>query len=171
MRHTLRLTAAFTLVTLALSGCGGVKRAGRAVGRVFGMGGKTDAWVAVVSPQGAQTLRGTVIWGPGATVAASRATVSLSGGIPLSQHPWHIHKGKCGDNGEIVGPPNEYQVLIVDTDGSVKLVNDLSFPVTPSGDFYVNVHESAANMGNIIGCGPMIPRTNPDTAKAAAPRR
>ena len=84
----------------------------------------------------------------------------------MSKHPWHIHKGKCGDNGEVLGPSTAYPILIVDTDGSVKLVADLPLAVSPSGDFYVNVHESETAMSTIVGCGNMIPRTHPDTMKA-----
>jgi hypothetical protein len=170
MKAKLRICFAIGLAAVALGACGGVKRAGRAVGRVFGVNTKTDAWVASVHPEGAQTLRGNVIWGPGAS-GGSRATVNLSGGEPLRQHPWHLHKGRCGDNGEIVGPASAYPILIVDTDGSVKLVADLPFTVTPTGDFYVNVHASETAMSTILACGNMIPRTNPDTTKQAPAKK
>ena len=147
-----------------LAACGGVKRAGRAVGRVFGIGVNTDAWVAVVNPNGAETLRGTIILGKGDAVGTARATIEVAGGTGGSNHPWHVHKGKCGDNGEIVGSPSSYDVLIVDEAGSIKHVDDLDFAVPPNGDFYVNLHKSPTQMALIVACGQLVPRTAPDTS-------
>jgi hypothetical protein len=80
-------------------------------------------------------------------------TVALAGAAPGAIHPWHIHAGRCGDNGPIVGPPAAYPPLTAGSDGTVMVTATLPFPTPMSGSFYVNVHRSPAEMGALVACG------------------
>jgi len=110
-------------------------------------------WTATIAPQSGTNLSGSATVASGATGEQTRATVTLTGGEAGAVHPWHIHSGRCGDNGPIVGPAAEYTPLTVGADGSATVTDDLPFATPTSGSYYVNVHRSATEMGTIVACG------------------
>ena len=105
---------------------------------------------------GAVQVRGTAVWSRDGD-ATSLATVSISNATPGGSHPWHIHRGRCGDNGPIVGDASGYKPLAVDDKGNASATARLTMPLPESGSFYVNVHALATNMGTIISCGNLAP--------------
>lgn len=100
---------------------------------------------------GAMQVRGTAVWLQDGN-AASRVTVTISNATPGGLHPWHIHRGRCGDNGPIVGDASAYKPLAVDDKGNASASARLNIAMPESGDYYVNVHALATNMGTIISC-------------------
>lgn len=84
---------------------------------------------------------------------SSSATISLMGAMSGARHPWHVHEGKCGTGGPIVGNPSAYAPLVVGSDGRATASADLTVALDEAYDYHVNVHESSANMANIIACG------------------
>jgi hypothetical protein len=109
-------------------------------------------WTASLVPEGGSTVTGS------ATLIAADsqqtgATVTLTGAAPGAIHPWHVHAGRCGDNGPIVGPAAAYPPLTAGSDGTVTLTATLPFPTPMSGSFYVNVHRSPAEMSALVACG------------------
>ena len=105
---------------------------------------------------GAMQVRGTAVWVRDGD-AASTVTVSISNATAGGMHPWHIHRGRCGDNGPVVGDASAYKPLAVDAKGDASAAARLEIPLPERGDYYVNVHALATNMGTIISCGNLAP--------------
>ncbi|HET7423522.1 MAG TPA: hypothetical protein VFJ92_08170, partial [Gemmatimonadales bacterium] len=57
----------------------------------------------------------------------------------------------------IVGPATSYRSLEVNNDGKATATADLPVAIPTSGQYYINVHASANNMGTIIACGNLAP--------------
>lgn len=104
---------------------------------------------------GALDIHGTAWMAPagGHTVAS----VTISNAAPGGVHPWHVHQGRCGGNGAIVGPADAYPPLNVQSDGTATAQANPDFPLPSSGDYHVNVHAASDNMGTIIACGNLAP--------------
>lgn len=79
--------------------------------------------------------------------------VSLTGLPANGTHPWHVHEGKCGDNGPIVGPPTAYPALRPGGDGHATAAASIGVDLNEARDYYVNVHLSPSQLGTIIACG------------------
>ena len=101
---------------------------------------------------GAMQVRGTAVWSQHDN-ATSRVAVTISNATAGGLHPWHIHRGRCGDNGPIVGDASAYKPLAVDAKGNASASAPLNIAMPETGDYYVNVHALATNMGTIISCG------------------
>ena len=76
----------------------------------------------------------------------TQAQVSLSNAVPGGVHPWHVHRGRCGADQGIFGPPDAYKPLKVGGNGRASSEAELSVPTPKTGEFFVNVHASAKNM-------------------------
>ena len=79
--------------------------------------------------------------------------VKLMGDAAGSVRPWHIHVGSCEKAGGVFGGGRSYTPITIDDkgDGTSKATVPVALPDT--GTYYVNIHESAANMGKIVACG------------------
>ena len=109
-------------------------------------------WSATLASDAGGPIGGTATAAPSGTAATS-ATVNLTGATPSAVHPWHIHAGRCGDNGPIVGPPSAYPPLTAGADGAATVMATIPVATPVSGNYYVNVHRSATEMGTIVACG------------------
>jgi hypothetical protein len=89
--------------------------------------------------------------------ATTRAHVEIANASPGGIHPWHVHRGQCGTDQGIVGPPDTYKPLKVGGDGKAKDDVVLAMPVPKEGAYFINVHASAANMNTIVACGNLAP--------------
>jgi hypothetical protein len=87
------------------------------------------------------------------TVAQAEIANAAPGGL----HPWHVHRGQCGSDQGILGPADAYKPLKVNGDGRATATATLDIPVPKTGDYFVNVHASSANMGTIVACGNLAP--------------
>ena len=87
----------------------------------------------------------------------TRAHAEIANAAPGGVHPWHIHRGRCGADQGILGPADSYEPLEVDGGGRATSDATLPIPLPRSGDFFVNVHASSANMGTIVACGNLAP--------------
>ena len=116
-------------------------------------------WSATLSAEGGGAIGGSATVAPSGA-AATVATVNLTGAAPGAVHPWHVHSGRCGDNGPIVGPPSAYPALTAGADGAATVTATIPVATPVSGNYYVNVHRSATEMGAIVACGnlTMTPR-------------
>jgi hypothetical protein len=85
------------------------------------------------------------------------AHVEIGNAVPGGVHPWHVHRGQCGSDQGILGPPDAYKPLKVEGSGRANSTAELSIPLPKTGAFFVNVHASARNMGTIIACGNLAP--------------
>ena len=111
----------------------------------------------------------------GAVFALAIATMVGFGGRvsaqePTAPHPAHIHSGTCDTLGDVVYPLSDVGGPMMDANGtpvaSMPMGAADAIPVEMSvttvqtdlnslvgGQFAVNVHESAGNIGNYIACG------------------
>jgi hypothetical protein len=80
-------------------------------------------------------------------------TASLNGLSSGGNHPWHVHEGKCGSGGGIVGPPSAYPPLRPGSSGQASATASLNVDLNEARDYHVNVHLSPTQMGTIIACG------------------
>jgi hypothetical protein len=97
----------------------------------------------------------------------AEAEISIKGGTPGSELPWHVHQGKCGDNGSIVGAATAYPVLKVKENGEAKAEAKLDVEAPTSGEYYVNVHKSASDLKTIVACGDLVMEAGKDKSKTA----
>jgi hypothetical protein len=87
------------------------------------------------------------------SVAAIEIHNATRGGV----HPWHVHLGRCGSGGAILGDASAYPLLKVGGDGKAEQSAKLAVPLPYSGEYSVNVHASAANMGTVVACSNLAP--------------
>ena len=97
----------------------------------------------------------------------AEAEISIKGAAAGSVLPWHVHQGKCGDNGSIIGDPAAYPPLKVKDDGSAKAEAKLNIEAPTSGEYYVNVHKSASDLKTIVACGDLTMEAGKDKSKTA----
>jgi hypothetical protein len=87
----------------------------------------------------------------------TRAHVDITNAAPGGVHPWHVHRGECGNDMGVFGPADAYNVLKVGDDGKAAADGDLSVPMPTTGQYFINVHASVQNMGASIACGNLAP--------------
>lgn len=80
-------------------------------------------------------------------------SVTLSGGTPGQTHPWHLHEGKCGSGGAIVGDAYAYSPVTIGADGKATATARIQKTLNEAMDYHVNFHASASEMSTIIACG------------------
>lgn len=144
------MTAGLSAVVLATTACG----SGRAEVQSEPPAGGASAleWTATIRPQTDDGHGGRAT----ATVmsdGSTRVRVSLSEGASGGEHPWHVHVGRCGSGGDIVGSPSAYSILRPDDMGSASQTAILDVSLDPSVSYHVNIHQSSARPDVIVGCG------------------
>jgi hypothetical protein len=122
----------------------------------------SSRWNAVLATPaglaGAIQVRGTSWMAPDPKDSAkAKAHVEIANAAPGGVHPWHVHRGQCGNDMGVLGPANAYKPLKVNGDGEAKADADLPIPMPTVGNYFVNVHASAQNMGVIVACGNLAP--------------
>lgn len=80
-------------------------------------------------------------------------SVSLRGGTPGQTHPWHLHEGKCGSGGPIVGDPYAYPPITIGATGNATATAKIQKSLNEALDYHVNFHASSSEMATIIACG------------------
>jgi len=110
-------------------------------------------WKAVLAPVSGSNITGEAEVEGKDKDKKAEAEISIKGATAGAEHPWHVHQGKCGSNGAIVGAATAYPVLKVKADGSAKAEAHLDIAAPTTGEYYVNVHKSAADLKTIVSCG------------------
>jgi hypothetical protein len=87
----------------------------------------------------------------------TQAHVDIANAVPGGMHPWHIHRGRCGSDQGIFGPPDAYRPLKVEGNGRASSTAILTVAAPKTGEFFVNVHASSKNMRTIVACGNLAP--------------
>lgn len=150
--------ATLTLACFVAAGCGMLTKTSGTEINESGANARNNWTTTLATPStlaGAVQVHGTGSWmreGNG-----SMAMVSISNATPGGVHPWHIHAGRCGGNGPVVGDPGAYKALEVNSSGDASQNASLSVALPYANDYYVNVHASPTNMGTIIACGNLAP--------------
>lgn len=124
-------------------------------------------WKAVVKPNAGSGITGEAGVEGTDREKKAKADISIKGATPGAELPWHIHGGKCGDSGPVIGQGSAYPVLKVKEDGTAKAEAKLDIQPPTSGMYYVNVHKSAADMKTIVACGDFVMDQGKDNGKTA----
>ena len=151
------LTAGLILSAVAFGGCGGhgvkIDPDARPLANRWNATLSTPAGLA-----GALQVRGTGWIGPREKDATkSEAYVAIENAPPGGEHPWHVHVGQCGSDQGIYGPADAYPLLKVGGNGKADATAKLDLPMPATGQYFINVHASRANMGTIVACGNLAP--------------
>jgi hypothetical protein len=108
-------------------------------------------WSSTISPVGGYAVRGTAK--AQSVGVGTGLTISIAGATPNAHHPWHVHRGVCGDNGPIVGAVSNYPPLHASAQGNASANATIGTALNEQDSYYVNVHLSPTQMGTIVGCG------------------
>ena len=108
-------------------------------------------WSATLSGSVGSALRGQATAEP--TASGTRVRITLGDLAPGARLPWHVHQGRCGSQGEIVGTPAAYPVLESPSGGEASATAELGLRLDPALSYHVNVHASPDDLGEIVACG------------------
>ncbi len=150
--------ASLILAALAVSSCGG-RQAVEIDPKTQPVQNRWNGTLAS-SPElaGVSAIQGSAWMGPHEKNAdRTQAQVNLSNAVPGGEHPWHVHRGRCGADQGIFGPADAYKPLKVGDNGRASSEAELPVPTPRTGEFFVNVHASAKNMQTIVACGNLAP--------------
>ena len=113
-------------------------------------------WMGTVQGKDGAALSGSVQMSPGTEAGSTVVEVKLKGDAAASVRPWHIHIGSCTQPGGVLGGGKSYTPVTVDATGAGESKATLPIVMPDTGSYYVNIHESAANMAKIAGCGNLM---------------
>ncbi|HEX9895456.1 MAG TPA: CHRD domain-containing protein [Gemmatimonadales bacterium] len=82
-----------------------------------------------------------------------RATLSITNAPQNATLSWHVHQGKCGSNGPIVGSSAAYQPVKVDAQGSGTASASVTASLQEKGEYYADVHSSQDQGAQVAACG------------------
>ena len=119
----------------------------------FGLVLRHSEWAGAVKGLGGMKLHGSATVKPSADGKQTMVDFKIAGDVAGSVRPWHIHSGSCAKNGGVVGGGASYTPITIDKKGKGEGKATLAIVVPDTGSYYVNVHESAANMGHAVACG------------------
>ncbi len=114
------------------------------------------AWDGMVMGKDGSKIRGLIEMAGGKVSGTTAVSINYKGDTPGAVRPWHVHIGSCKQGGRVLGNAAAYPVLTVKADGSAEAKGTLQLALPDSGNFYVNVHESAAKMGTVVACGDLL---------------
>lgn len=114
-------------------------------------------WSAVIAPATTEGVRGSFTFirldPPGQT----RAIISLAGGAPGAIIPWHVHYGRCGDDGSIVGKPGSYPPLALGSTGRLEATAQIPVTLESGTRYFLHLHVSPAEMKTVAACAALVP--------------
>lgn len=139
-----RTAALAALACLAVAACAG--RATRQPNAV------PIRWTGSLTPQSTSTITGSANVTRGDSAAQMKVAISILGAAAGDLHPWHLHAGRCGDDGPIVGPAAAYPALNVDAKGYASALTILPLEVPRDGNYSVSVHLSPTELGTVVAC-------------------
>lgn len=113
----------------------------------------TVRWTAGLTPMNASGISGTAVVLPADNAAQARVDLVISGAQSGGIYPWHVHRGTCGNDQGIVGPPNSYPSVAVGADGTGRVLATIPTGLDRGAQYMVNVHKSPQDLGVIVACG------------------
>jgi hypothetical protein len=139
----------------------------RAFGKLLVIGGAVAGLAAATSSVSGPEWKAVLKPGAGSSISgkadveskgdkATKVEISIKGATAGSELPWHVHSGKCGSGGPVVGSDAAYSPLKVKADGEAEGKATLDIATPTSGDYHVNVHKSAADLKTIVACGDLV---------------
>jgi hypothetical protein len=94
-----------------------------------------------------------------ATMSASQGgnstVINMTLGGPRGTYIWHIHEGKCGNTGVLMGDKSNYPPVQVGDSGQVMFRTNLNFTPPAGGTYSIEVHQGSdpASEGKVVACG------------------
>lgn len=122
----------------------------------YGFANRHVAWEALVQGKDGSKIRGPATMEAGMAAGTVDVVVNYTGDVAGVVRPWHVHIGSCAKGGAVFGDRTAYTPLKVSADGKAEGKAVLRIALPESGEYYVNIHESAANMGKIVACGDLM---------------
>lgn len=119
--------------------------------------GPTVTWVADIVGTSTYPISGAASVVIADDAQSFTATIEITGGVPGSTYPWHVHFGSCGEGGGIVGG-DAYPALDVGPDGTAATNTIVLYALDVTAPYSVNVHLSPSDLPTIIGCGDLRTR-------------
>jgi superoxide dismutase, Cu-Zn family len=110
------------------------------------------SWEGTLKGNGESKITGVASLSKGADGKAL-AFVEVQGDTPNGSRPWHVHIGSCEKGGGVLGGAMNYRAVAIGEKGNGTQSANLPITVPDTGSYYVNIHESAANMRTIVACG------------------
>lgn len=152
MRRNGRKSAAMAgLLGLALVVAGGCARQARVETEPATPEPEPATWTAALSGSVGSALRGEATAEP--TAAGTRIRITLRDLAPGARLPWHVHQGRCGSEGEVVGPADAYPLLEAPSGGEASATAELGLRLDPALSYHVNVHASPDDLESVVACG------------------
>lgn len=109
------------------------------------------SWKGTVAGKDGSKITGTATMAPAGE--GTEVNVMIMGDEAGVTRPWHIHIGSCAKGGGVFGGGRSYTPIAMDGSGHGMTKATLAVAAPDTGSYYVNVHESAGNMGKIVACG------------------
>ena len=106
---------------------------------------------------GAVQVRGTGYWASANNGGSSQAVVYISNVTPGGQHPWALHRGRCGSDEGLIGSESTYPILTVDAKGNASAAASVTQMMPTSGDYFFQILASPQNRSTVIACGNLAP--------------
>jgi hypothetical protein len=113
-------------------------------------------WMGSISGKDGAAITGSASMKAGADGKSTVVDVELKGDAANIARPWHIHIGSCAASGGVFGGGRSYTPIAVDGTGTGKSSATLAVTLPDTGKYYVNIHDSAANMSKIVACGDLM---------------
>ena len=110
-------------------------------------------WMGAITGKDGAKTTGTAMMMAGKSANSTEVSVDIKGETAGVTRPWHIHSGSCAKGGGVFGGGRAYTPISIDEKGSGSSSATLAVALPDTGSYYVNVHESAANMSKIVACG------------------
>ncbi len=109
---------------------------------------------AQLAPTSGYQVRGTA--NAVASLGRTVVTLQIESAAPGATHPWHVHQGRRGSNGPVVGSGADYPAISVEGDGKKRVVATIGTQLDDDTEYFVNVHLSSQQMGVIVSCGALV---------------
>lgn len=109
------------------------------------------SWKGTIAGKDGSKITGTASMAPAGE--GTEVNVMIMGDEAGATRPWHIHIGSCAKGGGVFGGGRSYTPITVDGSGHGMTKATLAVAAPDTGSYYVNIHESAGNMGKIVACG------------------
>ncbi len=119
----------------------------------FGLVLRHGTWAAAVKGTAGMKLHGSASVKGTEDGKQTMVDFKIKNDVAGSVRPWHIHSGSCAKTGGVVGGGASYPPITINAKGTGEGKATLAMMVPDTGSYYVNVHESAANMGHSVACG------------------
>jgi hypothetical protein len=108
---------------------------------------------------GAVQMTGTVSMAPGSNSGSTTVSLTLANATPGGVHPWAVHRGQCGADEGVFGPPEAYRPVTVGEDGRARASATVPLETPTTGTYFVSVRASKANDETIVACANLAPPT------------